>query len=106
MAYYDGLWTVLSPVEAENFLYSISHPDLEIIERRDAFFAELDQMPFVQNADGSFEIEFELAPAEKRSISEQHSFVATSKENMFINYGEMQNGSFLYSALEVNLAAA
>ncbi len=45
--------------EMEAFLQRVDHPDAGALRRRDAFFAELDQLDLVENGDGSFSFEFE-----------------------------------------------
>ena len=56
MAYYEGSYLVMSEDGINALIERCQQP--EAIQRRDAFFAELDQMPIRYNQYGSIKAEF------------------------------------------------
>lgn len=64
MAHYEGSYLVMSEEEIDALIERCQRP--EVIQKRDAFFAELDQMIITRNPDGSMEVEF--TPEEKGVI--------------------------------------
>jgi hypothetical protein len=57
MAHYEDSYLVMSEDEINALIERCQQ--VEIIQRRDAFFAELDQMIIAKNPDGSMEVEFD-----------------------------------------------
>jgi len=58
MAHYEGSYLVMSEEEINALIERCQRP--EVIQKRDAFFAELDKMIITRNLDGSMEISEEL----------------------------------------------
>ena len=69
MARAEGARVLFDHTEMEAFLQQVNHPDAETLRRRDAFFAELEQLDLIENDDGGFSFEFELD-----SVSEPEIF--------------------------------
>ena len=67
MAHYEGSYLVMSEDEINALIERCQQP--EVIQRRDAFFAELDQMSITRNADGSVEGAQERTKGEKSPVS-------------------------------------
>ena len=60
MAQHEGSVLVLTHEEYDEMIRRMRDP--EVIRRKKALFAELDQMPIRYNEDGSIEVEFTLSP--------------------------------------------
>lgn len=77
MAHYEGSYLVMSEDEIDALIERCQQP--EVIQRRDAFFAELDQMGITRNPDGSVEVEF--TPKPRSEFGSQR----TGAQNIAIN---------------------
>jgi len=62
MARTEDARLILENSEMQDFLQQVNHPDAETIQRRNAFFEELDRMELFSNNDGGFEFEFNFMP--------------------------------------------
>lgn len=69
MVHYEGSYLVMSEAELNSFLERNRHPD--VVQKRQAFFAELDRMPITENPDGSVDIEF--TPKRKSTVENMRS---------------------------------
>lgn len=93
MARITGPWIVLDDVEAERFHRNAATPDPEVMRRRDAFFAEIDQMHITELDDGSVEIDFPPKPRVDSSAffsSEQGYLSAAPARTFFVSLKSLE----------------
>ena len=70
---FEGVYDIIAVpphgrlIDADALIERCQQPD--VIQRRDAFFDDLDQMSITRNQDGSMEVEF--APKEKRMVNDE-----------------------------------